>query len=110
MKKSPSINDAAQHFAALLDDKKAVDIRVMDVRDKTTVADTMIVATGTSTQHLRALANYVHDDAKKQGIQILGVEGAKNLEWVLVDLGTIIVHLMLPQTRQYYELEKLWAA
>lgn len=108
MKQSSSLNDAAQHFATLLDDKKAVDICVMDVHDKTTVADTMIVATGTSTQHLRALANYVHDEAKKQGIQILGVEGAKNLEWVLVDLGSIIVHLMLPQTRQYYELEKIW--
>lgn len=95
-------------LAALLEDKKAVDICVMDVHDKTTVADTMIIATGTSTQHLRALANYVHEEAKKQGIHILGTEGAKNLEWVLVDLGAVIVHLMLPQTRQYYELEKIW--
>ncbi len=92
----------------LLEDKKAEDIVSLHVHDLTTVADYMIIATGHSNQQIRALSNYVHDEAKKAGVEILGMEGTEHNEWVLVDLGTVIVHLMQPQIRSYYELEKLW--
>ena len=93
----------------LLEDKKAEDMVVLHVRDLTTVADDMIVVTGTSNPHLRAMMNLVVSELKKSGVAILGVEGAENGEWILVDLGSILVHLMLPQVRKYYELEKLWS-
>ena len=95
-------------IVALLDDKKAEDIVTLHVHDMTTVTDYMIIASGNSGQQVKALANYVHDEAKKEGIEILGMEGTENNEWVLVDLGAVIVHLMQPETRSYYELEKLW--
>ncbi len=95
-------------LVALLDDKKAEDIVTLHVHDMTTVTDYMIIASGNSGQQVKALANYVHEEAKKAGIEILGMEGTDNNEWVLVDLGTVILHLMQPETRGYYELEKLW--
>ena len=97
-----------EKIIALLEDKKAEDIVSLHVHDLTTVTDYMIIASGNSGPQIKALANYVHEEAKKAGIEILGMEGTDNNEWVLVDLGTVIVHLMQPETRSYYELEKLW--
>lgn len=91
-----------------LEEKKAEDIVVMNVRELTSVCDHIIVATGTSTQHVRALAGYVLDLAKETHTEILGTEGLDHREWVLIDLGSILVHIMLEETRLYYELEKLW--
>ena len=93
---------------AFLDDKKAENIVAINVRDRTTITDDMIIATGHSGTQLKALGNYVYAEAKKMGIQVLGMEGDKNPEWILIDLGNILVHLMLPQTRAYYDLESLW--
>jgi ribosome-associated protein len=91
-----------------LDDGKGHDITVLDVRDKTGMTDFMVVASGTSERHVKSLAGHVAEEAKKNAAQPLGVEGEDAGEWVLVDLGDVIVHVMKPQTRDFYQLEKLW--
>jgi ribosome-associated protein len=94
---------------AALEDLKGVDIRVIDVRDLTSITDRMVVASGTSTLHVKALADNVALKAKQQGYVPLGVEGEQTAEWVLLDLGDVVVHVMLPETRAFYGLEKLWS-
>jgi ribosome-associated protein len=91
-----------------LDDGKGHDIRVIDVRDKTSITDYMVVASGTSDRQVKSLADRVVEKAKENKIQPLGVEGHGAGEWVLVDLGDVIVHVMKPQVREFYQLEKLW--
>ncbi|NQZ54015.1 MAG: ribosome silencing factor [Piscirickettsiaceae bacterium] len=92
-----------------LEDIKAEDIQVLDVTTMTDVTDFMIIATGKSTRQVKALANQVTSQAKAAGIQPLGVEGENVGEWALVDLGDVIAHIMTPQTRTTYNLEKLWS-
>ena len=91
-----------------LEDIKAEDIQVLDVTEMTDVTDLMIIATGKSTRQVKALANAVSQQAKAAGQQPLCVEGEEVGEWALVDLGDVIVHIMTPQTRSTYNLEKLW--
>ncbi len=93
---------------AALDDMKAVNIVVMDVRTLTDIADTMIIASGNSDRHVRSIAERVVQNAKAAGIKPYGVEGARDGEWALVDLHDIIVHVMLPRVREFYGLERLW--
>jgi ribosome-associated protein len=93
-----------------LEDMKAQQIRVIDVRGKTPLADYMVVATGTSNRHVGSLADSVAFEAKASGVQPLGIEGQTGQEWVLVDLNDVIVHVMLPKVRDFYNLEKLWLA
>ena len=92
-----------------LEDLKALDVVVLDVRDRASFTDYMIIASGTSTRHVSAVANAVVEAAEAAGIPVPGVEGDDVGEWVLIDLGDVIVHIMLPDVRQYYELEKLWS-
>lgn len=92
-----------------LEDLKGQDIKVLDVRKLTTVTDTMIVCTGTSNRHVKSLAQNVVEDAKKAGFRPLGIEGQEAGEWVLVDLGDVVVHVMQLQPRAFYQLEKLWS-
>ncbi len=92
-----------------LEDLKAKDIAQLDVSTLTSVTDLMVVASGTSTRHVAALAASVVEKAKQAGVQPLGVEGENGADWVLVDLGDVVVHVMLPETRQLYDLERLWA-
>jgi len=92
-----------------LDDLKARDVKCMDVTDYSDVTDLMIVASGTSKRHVRSLAELVITRVKEKGMLPLGTEGQEESEWVLVDLGDVVVNLMLPDTRSYYELEKLWS-
>jgi ribosome-associated protein len=91
-----------------LDDMKAANVRVLDVRGVTDIADTMVIASGTSDRHVRSIADRVVESAKKAGFRPIGVEGAGDGEWVLVDLQDVIVHVMLPRVREFYRLESLW--
>ena len=93
-----------------LADMKARDVEVMDVRGKTAVTDIMIVASGTSDRHVKAIAETLAFRAKEGGEIPLGTEGVKEGEWALVDLNGIVVHVMLPKVRDYYGLERLWGA
>ncbi len=104
---------STEHLTTLvveaLDDLKAQDIRVMDVAGLTSITDTMVIASGTSDRHVKALSDNVVEQAKKNGVRPLGVEGEQTREWILVDLGDVIVHVMLPRVRSFYNLEKLWS-
>ncbi|MDH5424475.1 MAG: ribosome silencing factor [Gammaproteobacteria bacterium] len=91
-----------------LEDLKAVNIVVLDVSKQTSVTDRMIIASGTSSRHVKGLAENVIAEAKKAGYPALGSEGEVDAEWVLVDLGDVLVHVMRPETRELYDLEKLW--
>jgi len=93
---------------ARLDAMKAVDLKVIDVRGKTSVTDCIVIASGTSTRHVKSMGDEVVVTAKKLGMPPLGVEGEKDAEWMLVDLGDTVVHVMLPRTREFYGLERLW--
>ena len=102
--------DKLQEVAvAALEDIKARDIAVFDVRRQTTLYDTLIIASADSIRQVKALANHVRDRLKAAGATILGVEGEQAGEWVLVDAGDIVVHVMQPAVRAYYNLEELWA-
>ncbi|MEJ0098526.1 MAG: ribosome silencing factor [Pseudomonadota bacterium] len=91
-----------------LDDMKAVNIKVFDVRRVTDVSDCMVLASGNSDRHVRSIADRVVERAKAAGFRPVGVEGERDAEWVLVDLNDVIVHVMLPRVREFYGLEELW--
>lgn len=101
--------DLNQVVINALEDVKGQDIVSMDVTELSDVMDTLVIVTGTSNRHVKSLANNVVMDAKAAGEQPLGVEGMETGEWVLVDLGSIVVHAMLDQSRRFYDLEKLWS-
>ncbi len=94
---------------AALDDLQANDVRVLDVRGITSVTDFMVIASGRSNRHVKALAEAVVEQSKLRGYQPMGVEGEDTGEWVLVDLCDVITHVMLPRARDFYQLEKLWS-
>lgn len=91
-----------------LEDLKGKDIVVIDVHEKTSVTDFMIVATGGSSRQVKALADNVREKVKEQGLSPLGMEGLENGEWALVDLGGVVVHVMQQEPRSFYDLERLW--
>jgi ribosome-associated protein len=102
--------DTLQQIAvAALEDIKARDITIFDVRKQTSLYDTLIIASADSNRQVKALANNVREKLKEAGATILGVEGEDTGEWVLVDAGDLIVHIMQPAVRAYYNLEELWA-
>ena len=92
-----------------LEDLKGQDLVNLNVKELTDVMDVLIIATGTSNRHVKSLAENVVEEAKAQGIRPIGVEGKDAGEWVLVDFGGVVVHVMLQATRDFYELEKLWS-
>ena len=104
----PSAEALLTEVHAAMEEIKARDVTEIDVRGKTSVTDYMVVASGTSTRHVKSIADEVVRFAKKTGVMPLGVEGEREAEWVLVDLGDVIVHVMLPRVREYYALERLW--
>ena len=105
---SASRTPLTERVVDALDELKAQSVKCMDVRHLTTVTDVMVIATGRSDRHVRALADSVIESCKKAGEQPLGVEGEDAGEWVLVDLSDVVVHVMLPKVREFYNLEKLW--
>jgi len=104
----PPLDVLLQHVTAAIEEMKAKDVVEIDVRGKTSVCDYMVVASGTSTRHVKSIADEVVRFAKKLDVQPLGVEGEREAEWVLVDLGDVVVHVMLPRVREFYALERLW--
>ncbi len=105
----PDVVDRLQRqVRTALSELKANDVREIDVREKTSIADWLVIASGTSTRHVKSIADEVVKLAKKIGVLPTGVEGEGQGEWVLVDLGDIIVHVMLPRIREFYGLERLW--
>jgi ribosome-associated protein len=103
------LNKTQKTAVTALDDIKARDVTVLDVRKLTSLTDTMIIASAESNRQVKALARHVRDRLKEIGATIVGVEGEDAGEWVLVDAGDIIVHIMQPAVRAHYNLEELWA-
>ena len=93
-----------------LEDFKAIDVQSIDVSEQNPLTELFVIATGNSTRHVKSMAENLILKAKAAGCQPLGVEGGRESDWVLVDLNDVIVHLMLPQARAFYNLEKLWQA
>ena len=104
----PPAEDLLKQVHLALEEMKAKDAVEIDVRGKTSIADYLVVASGTSSRHVKSVADEVVKFAKKCGVMPLGVEGGTEAEWVLVDLGDVIVHVMLPRIREYYAIERLW--
>jgi ribosome-associated protein len=94
---------------AALEDIKGIDIEVIDVQGLTSITDRMVIASGTSSRHLKALADNVVVKARENGFTALGIEGESDAGWILVDLADVVVHIMMPDTREFYALEKLWS-
>jgi len=91
-----------------LEDMKGIDIRRLDVRGITSITDWMVIASGTSDRHVKSLAGRIAERAREAGVPVLGMEGEADGDWVLIDLGDVIAHVMLPKARDFYQLEKLW--
>ena len=104
----PPIERLLETVHAAVEELKARDVTEIDVRGKSSVTDFMVVASGTSSRHVKSIADEVVRFAKKLDVQPLGVEGESEAEWVLVDLGDVVVHVMLPRVREFYALERLW--
>lgn len=103
-----NVETLKERLLRVLDERKAEQIVCLDVHELTTITDWMIIATGTSARHTKAVAEYLVQEAKNLGQQPTGVEGLQSGEWVLVDLDGVIVHIMLADTRRLYDLERLW--
>ena len=102
------LDEVRRWIVEALDDAKAANILELDIRSLTQIADWMVLASGTSTRHVLALAERLREAGVRHGLKPTGVEGENNAEWVLLDFGDLIVHLMLPATREFYDLEGLW--
>lgn len=107
-KLAPFTANLRKQVIAALDELKARDVKEIDVREKASFTDLLVIASGTSTRHVKSIADEVVKFSKRAGVMPLGVEGEREAEWVLVDLGDIVVHVMLPRIREFYALERLW--
>jgi ribosome-associated protein len=106
----PTVQQLHQLVLSTLEELKAVDVKSVDVTGLSPLTDHFVVASGNSTRHVKSMADKLVQAAKALGVQPLGVEGEREAQWILVDLNDIIVHLMLPQARAFYNIEKLWEA
>jgi len=110
---SPEPKDEADRLLTViqtaLEDRKAKDIHIMDVSERSGFADYFVLATGTSGRHVASIADHVQENAKHAGFQPNGVEGAEAGDWVLIDLGAVVAHIMRAETRAFYNLEELWS-
>ena len=103
-----SITNIKKNVLSALEDIKAFDIVAIDIRKQVSIADYIIIASASSTRQAKALAENIRDEMQKINIPLIGIEGGSGSEWVLVDLGDIIIHIMTPTTRVHYNLEELW--
>ena len=94
---------------AMLQDDKAEDVTVLDLIGKTSIADHMIIASGRSARHVTAIADHIIDRLKEVGVGNVSVEGRQQADWILLDVGDVIIHLFRPEIRAFYNLEKMWA-
>lgn len=107
---SQSNTDQLQQLVVdALDDLKANNIRHINVEGIAGFTDRMVFASGTSTRHVKSIAQSVHDAARDADLPVLGIEGEDVGEWILIDLGDIVVHIMIPDTREFYDIERLWS-
>ncbi|MGO1295985.1 MAG: ribosome silencing factor [Vibrio sp.] len=102
-------NDLTAFLSDKADDMKAENIITLDVREKSSITDVMIVCTGSSKRHVSSIAEHVAEQANQQGIRLLGIDGEAEGEWVVVDLGDTMLHIMQEEQREMYQLEKLWS-
>lgn len=102
------IEEIKDHIVNALEDIKGIDIVVLPVGEMTTIADFLIVASGGSNRQVKSLADNVLMKLKQQDVRPLSVEGEREAQWILIDYGDILVHIMMPETRDFYNLEKLW--
>ena len=102
-------NNIARTIHKVLSDNKAKNITKINLEKKSSIADFMIICSGTSNRHVISLSNYLVEALKKENLNTLNVEGIRNGDWVLVDAGDIIIHLFRSEVREYYSLEKMWA-
>jgi ribosome-associated protein len=110
-RRAPRRNSALEKIVlAALDEMKAVNVKLLDVRGLTDISDAMIVASGTSDRHVRSIAERVIEKVRASGRRPYGVEGQRESEWVLVDLQDVLLHVMLPRVREFYAIEQLWDA
>lgn len=105
---SPETQQLVDVAQSALDDLKAKDVLTLDVRSLTSLADVMIIASGTSSRHVKSLADNVVKMVKEAGLKPMGMEGERDGDWILIDLAGVIVHVMQPATRAFYDLERLW--
>jgi ribosome-associated protein len=105
-----SILNIKKNVLSALEDIKAFDIVSIDIRKQASIADYIIIASASSSRQAKALAENVRDKMQKINIPLIGLEGTSGSEWVLVDLGDIIIHIMTPSTREHYNLEELWVS
>ncbi len=91
-----------------VEDLKAFDVNLVDIQGRSSITDVLLFASGRSDRQVKSIANNVVTEAKKAGVKVFGVEGLNTGEWVLVDLGDMVVHIMLPQVRDYYGIERIW--
>jgi ribosome-associated protein len=106
----PSVDDVVQAVKSSLDHDKADDVVVIDLAGKTSIADYMIVASGTSKRHIAAMSDHILEKVKEIGATSVATEGTGYCDWVLIDSGDVVVHLFRPEIREFYALERLWGA
>jgi ribosome-associated protein len=109
-KTRPTVDDVLELVKTYLDDDKAQNIAVIDLKGKTEIADYMVIATGLSQRHVGAMTDHIYRNLKTRGVKGIAIEGMPQCDWVLVDVGDVIVHLFRPEVRDFYNLEKIWLA
>ena len=107
--KIKKIKELKNEIEIILAENKAIDVRLIELKDKTSIADFMIIASGNSSRHIQALAEILLDQLKKKGIENCHLEGRDSKEWKLIDAKDIIIHIFHPEKRKFYNLEKMWA-
>ncbi len=106
----PSVDEVLQAVQSTLDDDKALEVEVIPLAGKSSIADYMVVASGTSKRHVGSMATHIAEVVEGLGAAFVNVEGAAHCDWVLIDAGDVIVHLFRPEVREFYALERLWGA